>query len=42
MQVTDEVVWDVADVAYFGALLVGTGGTYELAARKKGDTAGAP
>jgi hypothetical protein len=39
MQVTDEVVWDVADFAFFGALLVGTGVTYELAARKKSNTA---
>lgn len=39
MQVTDEVAWDVADFAFFGALLVGTGVTYEFAARKKGNTA---
>jgi hypothetical protein len=34
MQVTDQVVWDVADFTIFGALLVGVGVTYELAARK--------
>ena len=39
MKVTDQVVWDVADFAFFGALLVGAGGTYELAARKTGKTA---
>ena len=39
MQVTDQVVWDVADFAIFGALLVGVGVTYELAARKTGSTA---
>ena len=39
MQVTDQVVWDVADFAFFGALLVGAGVTYELAARKTGNTA---
>ena len=39
MQFTDEVVWDVADFAVFGALLVGVGVTYELAARKTGNTA---
>jgi hypothetical protein len=33
MQVTDEVDWDVADFALFGAMLVGAGGSYELAAR---------
>ena len=33
MQVTDQVVWDVADFAFFGALLVGAGVTYALAAR---------
>jgi hypothetical protein len=38
MQFTDEVVWDVADFAVFGALLVGVGITYELAARKTGNT----
>ena len=39
MQFTDEVVWDVADFAIFGALLVGVGVTYELATRMTGDTA---
>jgi hypothetical protein len=39
MQVTDRVVWDVADFTVFGALLVGAGVTYELAARKTGDAA---
>jgi len=39
MQFTDEVVWDVADFAFAGALLVGTGVTFELAARKTGDSA---
>jgi hypothetical protein len=39
MQVTDQVVWDVADFAIFGALLVGVGVTYELAARQTGNTA---
>ena len=34
MQVTDQIVWDVADFAIFGALLVGVGVTYELAARR--------
>jgi hypothetical protein len=33
MQVTDEVDWDLADFAFAGALLVGVGVTYELAAR---------
>ena len=39
MQFTDEVVWDVTDFAFAGALLVGTGVTFELAARKTGDNA---
>ncbi len=39
MQVTDEMDWDVADFALFGAMLVGAGGTYELAARMTGNTA---
>ncbi len=39
MQFTDQVVWDVADFAIFGVLLVGVGVTYELAARMTGDTA---
>ena len=38
MQFTDEVNWSVADFAFAGALLIGTGLTYELAARKTGDT----
>ena len=37
MQFTDEVVWDVADFAFAGALLVGTGVTFELAARRTGN-----
>lgn len=39
MQLTDEVVWDAADFALFGVLLVGAGTTYELAARMRGDAA---
>ncbi len=39
MQVTDEVDWGVADFAVLGAMLVGAGGTYELAARMTGDNA---
>jgi hypothetical protein len=39
MQVTDEADWDVADFAIFGAMLVGAGGAYELAARMSGNTA---
>jgi len=39
MQVTDQLVWDVADFAIFGALLVGVGVTYELAVRMTGNTA---
>jgi len=39
MQFTDEVVWDVTDFAIFGALLVGVGVTFELAARKTGNIA---
>ncbi len=39
MQVTDQVVWDVADFAVFGALLVGAGVTCELAATMTGNTA---
>ncbi|NQU28628.1 MAG: hypothetical protein HQ528_10095 [Candidatus Marinimicrobia bacterium] len=34
MQITDEVVWDWTDFAVAGALLVGTGLTYVLTARK--------
>jgi hypothetical protein len=39
MQITDEVVWDLADFAVAGALLVGTGLMYALAARKAGHIA---
>ena len=39
MQFTDEVVWDVADFAVAGALLVGAGVTLELAARRTGNGA---
>jgi len=39
MQITDEVVWTLADFALGGALLVGTGLMYELAARKAGNIA---
>jgi hypothetical protein len=39
MQVTDQVVWDLADFAVAGGLLVGTGLMYELAARKAGNIA---
>lgn len=39
MQFTDQVVWDMADFAVFGALILGAGVTYELAARMTGDTA---
>ena len=39
MRVTDEVVWGAADFAFAGALLVGAGLTYELAARKAGNIA---
>ncbi len=38
-QIFDEVVWDLADFAFVGALLVGAGLTYELAARKTGNFA---
>jgi hypothetical protein len=37
MQVTDEVAWDLADFAIFGAMLAGACGTYELAARMTGN-----
>jgi hypothetical protein len=33
MQFTDEVVWDLADFAIFGAMLATACGTYELATR---------
>lgn len=39
MQFTDEVDWDVADFAIFGAMLVVAGGIYELAARMTGNKA---
>ncbi len=39
MQFTDEVVWDVADFAIFGALLLGAGATCEFAARMTDNTA---
>ena len=39
MQITDEVIWDLADFAVAAALLVGTGLTYELAARNAGNIA---
>lgn len=36
MQITDEVVWDLADFAVAWTLLVGAGLTYKLVARKMG------
>lgn len=39
MQLTEEVAWDVKDFAVFGAMLLGAGITYEVAARRTGDTA---
>lgn len=39
MQFTDEVAWTLADFAVAGALLFGTGLTYELVARKMGGVA---
>lgn len=39
MQVTDRVVWDVADFVVLGALLAGVGVTYELAARRTSNAA---
>jgi hypothetical protein len=39
MQITDEVVWDLADFAVAGALFFGTALTYELVARKMGSIA---
>jgi len=39
MQFTDEVVWNLADFVVAGALLLGTGFTYELVARKGGNIA---
>jgi hypothetical protein len=39
MRFTDEVDWDLADFAIFGAMLAGACGTYELAARMTGNNA---
>jgi len=39
MLITDQVVWDLADFAAFGALLAGAGASCELAARKTSNTA---
>jgi hypothetical protein len=39
MQFSDEVNWSVADFALAGALLMGTGISYELAVRMTGNTA---
>ena len=39
MQITHEVVWDLADFAVAWALLVGAGLTYRLATRKAGSIA---
>lgn len=39
MQFTEEVNWDLFDFAFMGALLFGTGLTYELVARKGGSIA---
>jgi hypothetical protein len=39
MQFTDEADWSLADFAVFGAMLVGAGGTFELAARMTRSTA---
>jgi hypothetical protein len=39
MQFTDEVAWNAADFAFAGALIVGTGVAYELAARTTGNHA---
>lgn len=38
-QISDEVTWDLADFAFVGALLVGAGLMYSLAARKTGNFA---
>lgn len=39
MQFTDEVVWDLADFAVAGALLLGAGLVYELVAKKSSNIA---
>ena len=39
MQITDEVVWDLADFVIAGALVFGTGLAYVLLARKAGNVA---
>jgi len=39
MQFTDEVDWSLADFVVFGAMLVGAGGAFELAARMTRSTA---
>jgi hypothetical protein len=39
MQITNEVAWTLSDFVVAGALLVGAGLMYELAARKAGNTA---
>jgi hypothetical protein len=39
MQFTDEVNWTVSDFVFAGALLFGSLGAYELAARRAGNTA---
>lgn len=39
MQVSDQVSWSLTDFIFAGALLVGAGLTYELAARKAGNIA---
>lgn len=39
MQFTDEVAWDLTDFAVMGALLLGTGFTYEVIARNMKQTA---
>lgn len=38
MQFTEEMAWDLADFAIFGAMLVSACGTYELAARVTNNT----
>lgn len=39
MRITDDMDWDAADFAIFGAMLVGACGAYELAARATGSRA---